>query len=333
MQMQESTGLNNAVTRCRLCDGQLGDSLLVREMMFGTRETFPYRQCKDCLCLQIVTIPDDIARHYGGGYYSYDLRRHKRLKRWRRGLRRRWIMIAPEPVNAFMRLFSSPDPLYRIYRSIGIKLSDRILDVGSGSGGHVLDLKDAGIQGAVGVDPFIEKDAMLDGDVLVYKKPLAEMTGAFDLITLHHSLEHMPDQFDALTQARRLLAPKGRVLVRIPTVSSDAFERYRENWVNLDAPRHFFLHSHRSLEVVASRAGLTIDRLWCDSTDMQFMGSEQYLKDIPLTDARSAAVNKRGGIFTPSQRRAFARQAAHVNRALRGDSICAVLSSTEGRTK
>lgn len=327
MQIQQSTDLMEVARSCRLCGGQFSDPLLAREMMFGTRETFPYRQCKDCLCLQIETIPADIARHYQGGYYSYSLRSHKRLKRWRRGLRRRWILVAPERFATLMRPFSSPDPLFRLYRSLGLKLSDRVLDVGTGSGGHVLDLKDAGVAGAVGLDPFIDSDVILDGELLVHQRPLSEMTGAFDLITFHHSLEHMPDQVDALALARRLLAPHGRVLVRIPTVSSDAFELYRENWVNLDAPRHFFLHSHQSLGGVASRAGLTIDRLWCDSSDMQFLASEQYVRDIPLMDPRSATVTKRNGLFSPVQRHAYRRKAEEANRALRGDAICALMRS------
>jgi SAM-dependent methyltransferase len=304
--MALSTDQNDLASCCRLCGGK-----------FGGR-------------LQIETIPDDIARHYGGSYYSYDLRRHKRLKRLRRGLRRRWIMVAPDPMIAFMSLFSSPDPLFRIYRSIGLKLDDRVLDAGTGSGGHVLELKDAGVAGAVGLDPFVEKDVLLDGEILVHQKSLAEMTGKFDLITFHHSLEHMPDQMNALSQARRLLAPGGRVLIQVPTVSSDAFEHYRENWLNLDAPRHFFLHSHRSLGDVASHAGLVIDRLWCDSADVQFMASEQYAKDIPLMDPRSAAVAKRDGIFSHAQRCAYARKATKVNQALRGDKICAVMSSNSG---
>lgn len=329
--MQELPDQNEIASTCRLCGGEFGDHLLVREMMFGTRETFNYCQCSSCDCLQIEAIPSDIARHYGGAYYSYDLRRHAGLKRWRRGLRRNYIMAAPDWITSLFSLFSSQDPLFRIYRTLGVNPGSRLLDVGTGSGGHVLDLQDAGIAGAVGIDPFLEKDVVLDGRILVYKKAIAEMTGAFDLITFHHSLEHMPDQFDALSHARRLLTPGGRVLVRIPTVTSDAFDLYREHWVNLDAPRHFFLHSHKSLDLVASRVGLTIDRLWCDSSDMQFMGSEQYLKDIPLRDSRSAAVTKRGSLFSHAQRRDYARKAEIVNDALRGDSICAVLSSN-GRT-
>ena len=152
------------------------------------------------------------------------------------------------------------------------------------------------------------------------------MTGAFDLITFHHSLEHMPQQIEALAESMQLLADGGRILVRIPTVTSEAFERYQEDWVSLDAPRHFFLHSHRSLAIAASKAGLRISRLWCDSTSIQFMASEQYRKDIPLTDPRSSALGTRGGLFTRSQRREFERRTRALNRALRGDSICALLS-------
>jgi SAM-dependent methyltransferase len=154
------------------------------------------------------------------------------------------------------------------------------------------------------------------------------MSDAFDLVTFHHSLEHMPKQIEALAHARRLLAPGGKVLVRIPTVTSEAYELYGENWVNLYAPRHFVLHSHRSLGIAASRAGLEVTQLWCDSTDMQFMASEQYRRDIPLMDPRSIAKNKKSGPFTRQEQKEYARRAAALNDSLRGDTICAVLATS-----
>ena len=53
-------------------------------MMVGTRETFGYTQCADCLCLQIDEVPQDLARHYAGDYYSYApaQARPNPLKRW-----------------------------------------------------------------------------------------------------------------------------------------------------------------------------------------------------------------------------------------------------------
>lgn len=295
-------------------------------MMFGTREEFSYHQCADCDCLQIDAFPEDIGRHYPTDYYSYDLRRHHQWKRWRRGLRRQWILTAPTGISAVLGIFSQSDTLFHLYRSLDVKPGCRLLDVGAGSGGHVLELRDAGVAGAVGLDPFLKQDVVVGGETLVYRRTLQEMTGAFDLVTFHHSLEHMPQQIEALAESRRLLADGGRVLVRVPTVTSDAFERYQADWVSLDAPRHFFLHSHRSLEIAASKAGLRIVRLWCDSTSIQFTASEQYARNIPLTDPKSAAFGTSGKLFTRSQMREFERRTRALNRALRGDSICALLS-------
>ena len=50
-------------TGCRICGSvRVAGRHDVREMMFGTRETFGYTQCADCLCLQIDEVPPDLAR-------------------------------------------------------------------------------------------------------------------------------------------------------------------------------------------------------------------------------------------------------------------------------
>ena len=312
---------------CRLCGGAIARTMDVREMMFGTRERFRYELCAQCGCLQIAEVPGDLARHYPRDYYSFGVKPPGRLKRLRRRLKRAPILGASAPVAAMLRrLFPRDAPLH-LYRDIGVRPTDRVLDVGTGSGEHVLALRDAGVTGAVGLDPYIDADIMDQGRVLVHRRDLAAMTGEFELITLHHALEHVPDQVASLAQARARLAPAGRILVRIPTVTSWAFEHYGVDWVNLDAPRHLCLHSHRSIGVAAAGAGLKVDKLWCDSTGMSFMGSEQYRRDIPLTDARSFARTRKGGIFTPTERKTYEARARELNRERRGDWICVLLSA------
>jgi cyclopropane fatty-acyl-phospholipid synthase-like methyltransferase len=225
-----------------------------------------------------------------------------------------------------MRLFSGSDELFHLYRErLGLTLNSRLLDVGSGSGAHVIELREAGVVNAYGVDPYVPQTIESCGMPIVYRAQLSEITEKYDFITFHHSLEHMTDQKSALRDAASLLLPGGKILIRIPTVSSDAFEEYGTDWVAFDAPRHLYLHSHASIARLAQSVHLSVQDLWCDSNAMQFMASEQYRRDVPLLDPASV-VNKAGrAAFSWTQRRALTARARRANARLRGDSICVIL--------
>ncbi|MBA3672023.1 MAG: class I SAM-dependent methyltransferase, partial [Gemmatimonadaceae bacterium] len=188
----------------------------------------------------------------------------------------------------------------------------RILDVGCGQGLLLQRLVDAGFDGAIGIDPFIAADARYAGRILVKRGTLDEMDGTFDLVMFHHSLEHIGSQRDTLARAAELLRDGGHCLVRIPVADSWAWEEYRDRWVQLDAPRHLFLHSVNSLRQLAESVGLQLDRVVHDSTAFAMEGSELYRRDRPLTGLPSAG-------FSPEQRRAFGRQARELNASGRGD--------------
>jgi SAM-dependent methyltransferase len=323
--MKEMQNMSPAAV-CRICGTKSGAPIEVPEMMLGRRNKFLYQECQNCGCLQIAQFPADIAEYYPLDYYSYNLTAKGAFKRWRRGMRRRAYFTN----SALGRLLLSftrngKDHLFRIYQRLGIKLNQSILDVGAGGGTHVLELREAGLKDAIGLDPYLLQDKYWNEKILVKKTSLEGMTGTFDLITFHHSLEHMESQLSALQNAKKLLAPQGKVLVRIPSVSSMAFEKYREFWFQIDAPRHYFLHSHKSISVVAEQAGLKVTALWCDSTPMQFIMSEQYKSDVPLHDDRSFARNKRTHLFKRSELDDFKKLTDQANKSMRGDQICVVM--------
>ena len=135
----------------------------------------------------------------------------------------------------------------------------------------------------------------------------------------HHSFEHLPDQQAHLKQAFNLLKPDGMALLRIPTVSSWAWQEYGVNWVQLDAPRHLYLHSLKSMQRLAEQTGFKTEKVSYDSNALQFWGSMQYQQDIPLRDPRSWAESPQNSLFTRQQMHEFSYRARELNNVNQGD--------------
>lgn len=317
--------------QCRICGAGDATRYQTREMMYGSREPFTYFQCRQCGCLQIARIPDDIGRFYPSDYYSFQAPRKKKggLSRMRRVARRRYAIERKGIFGGLLYFAKKPNAILRLYGDLGVKLSDRILDVGCGAGNSVRDLQEIGCDGALGVDPFIGQDIYDESRLVVKKAEITEIQEVFDLIVFHHSFEHLPNPAEVLAHCRKITATGGRVLIRVPTVTSQAWETYRENWVQLDAPRHLFLHSHDSLRHLAGNADFKIDRISCDSDTFQFWGSEQYQRDIALCEEQSYTPERiAGSIFSKDDIERFEAEAARLNAALRGDQICVVMIPT-----
>ncbi len=300
---------------CRICGGESDLSVLATERMFGLGGEFWYDQCGRCGCVQLRDVPADLGRYYGPGYYSFDepgqaSRPRLAYRRIRDALlfgRARWLGFLAAPV--LPPRVASPR---RWFRRTGVTSRSRVLDVGCGIGLLLRRLADEGYDRAMGVDPFIREDVEYGGRLLVRRAPLEDVEGTYDLVMFHHSLEHIAEQRETMAKASALLRPGGYCLVRIPIAGSWAWEEYRDRWVQLDAPRHLFLHTVTSIRILAESAGLRLESLEYDSMGFTLEGSELYRRDRPLTELASAGC-------TPEQRRAFERRARALNAEHRGD--------------
>lgn len=313
---------------CRICKNDAPHSeYVVREMMYGLRENFRYFRCVECGCLQITDIPIDLSRWYPSDYYSFRSKDFVRprglrqtLERWRVAyhlfgtgeLKARFAKQIVDPPEALDRV----EPLLQHCAVRSFTAS--FLDVGCGTGSSWLrDLKILGFSRLMGADPFITKSLDEDG-IIIKRAEVSEIDGKFDVISFHHSLEHMIDQAGTLNAARERLKPNGICLVRIPVVSSLAWDMYQINWVELDAPRHLYLHSQKSIVATAESAGFELVHHFCDSTAFEFWGSEQYVRGIPLRSPESFADNPDGSDFTFREMASFRALAARVNSEGRG---------------
>jgi SAM-dependent methyltransferase len=306
---------------CRICRATGPHAVHhARELMHGTRDRFDYFECVECGTVQIGKVPaaSDLARYYPQDYYSFEQRRKSWLVRWLVAQRDRHVLNLPNLAGALIGRFRV-DPILRVLARANLKPSDRILDVGCGSGRLLDRLARAGFPKLMGVDPFIACDMRTPAGVPIKKALLSEVSGTFDVIMFNHSLEHVTDPVGVLRDAGCRLASDGKVLVRVPTPSSDAWQIYGIDWVQLDAPRHIVLPSRKGAAIMAEHAGLAVRDVIDDSGTFQFTGSEQYRRDLPLRGA------ERNALFSRADLARFAARAAALNARHRGDQAMFVL--------
>lgn len=326
------------MSRCPACCGEPDSELVaVKEMMFGLDREFGYAQCSGCRSLWLVDVPEDLGEYYPRNYYSTDV--DPAVAIGRPGVRQFATLVSRSTLFGQGRITAAARGLLRMrqfhsfvrvldsmaFAGLPRGKQSRVLDVGCGSGLMVYALALAGIETAVGVDPFAPEDRTFDTGARVLRRDLADVSDTFDLVMFHHSFEHVPDPEASLTEAVRLLAPGGRILVRMPTRSSEAYDTYGSQWVQLDAPRHLTIFSREGMDELARRCALTISAVKDDSNSFQFWGSEQIRKGIPLMDERSQLISPERSIFTREQIDAWERESAALNARGRGDQAAWVL--------
>jgi SAM-dependent methyltransferase len=324
-----------APTPCRICrHAEVNTRYRAREMLHGTRETFDYFECGGCGCVQIAEIPADIERFYPGDYFSF-----RSLSALDRNLARRWIdphrvrsgFGLRDMVGAAADAISRPLGYIEWLKEAGLGPDVAVLDVGCGQGKTLLCMALGGLRPCDGVDPFIDATIRYRSGATVHKLDLRAFAEAsptrYDLIMFHHSLEHLVDPGEALRLAASLLAPGGRILIVVPVAGSAAWELYRENWCNLDAPRHIHLLTRPAMEILAKDAGLEVLSGRSVGGLSQFVGSERYRRDIPANDRRSDKA-----LFTAGELADFAARTRSLNAEGRGDQMRFILGA-RGQTR
>jgi 2-polyprenyl-3-methyl-5-hydroxy-6-metoxy-1,4-benzoquinol methylase len=312
---------------CRICRNSSSNTeIILREWMFNTGAEFPYFTCSGCGCLQICNVPSDIGRYYPADYYSiFTPPRISLRQRIRRAVKR----------NMIKHLANRHSPLGPILNALPFRPQDaawlrvatpaanlRILDVGCGNGERLSDLHSAGFSRLTGLDPFIRQERTMDADCRILKAELHDLDGSFDLITFHHSLEHMPEPVAALREAARLLAPSGRILIRVPVMDKWAWRQYGTNWIQLDPPRHLYTFSEASLHKLAVSSSLQVTEIVYDSTTFQFEGSDAVMRSSAAARNETAERTQ----TTDMSRSAMRRLADRLNRERDGDQACFFLS-------
>lgn len=281
---------HNSEHSCRIC-GNKDDHewYRAREMMYGLRDEFWYFQCNHCNCLQIKEIPEDMSKYYPAKYYIFGTFNPYKFKGIRGAFKKYKIkssIFRETPLQQLIKTLFLENK-YLFLKELDISRESKVLDVGSGNGSRFLyPLLEAGVKNVLGCDPYLTRPLKYDNGLEILKTDIFGIKGKWDLITFHHSYEHIGNPIETMQRVSELLTADGKCIVRIPTVSSFAWQHFKTDWYQLDAPRHFFLHSVKSMQIIASKTGLEMYKVFYDSTYRQFTDSEKYRKDLPLSAPR-----------------------------------------------
>lgn len=278
--------------KCQICGNQKIEKVIqVQDLNLGTTEFFEYFQCCECKCLQIKDIPENLSQYYGGLYYSFSMSKKKK------GMAERLISYFQETRD--IRSLSNkrgiigkvcnkfqPREAYDLVRKLAGNLESSIIDVGCGDGYLLRLMEKVGYTRLIGIDPYLTEYST--EHLQLKKDNIFNVEGKYDFIMFHHSFEHMEKPHDVMSKVAKLLKDEtSHCMICVPISTSDAFEHYGQNWVQLDAPRHLFLHSPLSIKYLANEVGLEVVDTIYDSNSFQYWGSELYKQGIPGTERRN----------------------------------------------
>lgn len=185
---------------------------------------------------------------------------------------------------------------YRVVKKINtnwkIRLIDKyagerksLFDFGAGTGDLLQAAQKKGYETA-GLEPNAqarnragEKGISLHNELPAGKK--------YQIITLWHVLEHLPDPEKELGKIKELLHDNGTLFIAVPNFKSHDAEYYREFWAAYDVPRHLWHFSKKSMRLLLEKLDMEIESIKPMRFDAYFIsllsekhrsGSDRYLQ-------------------------------------------------------
>ena len=137
------------------------------------------------------------------------------------------------------------------------------LDVGSNYGYFVNLLRDNGIN-SYGYDISLTKEQKKSP---YFYDNLESIKTTFDVITMFHSLEHIPDITSFIERLKKLLNKDGILIIFVPNYQSIGQKIEQKEWVWLQQPYiYIWQFSKKNIELFLQRNGFSVIRIWTKDT-------------------------------------------------------------------
>ena len=126
----------------------------------------------------------------------------------------------------------------------------KLLDIGCGTGEFLISAKNKNWE-TVGVElNDIARKKAIDKKLEIFKSLDDLNDQKFDVITLWHVLEHLPDLDKQINKIASLLNKNGTLIIAVPNYKSYDAQYYKEYWAAYDTPRHLWHFSQNAIKSI-----------------------------------------------------------------------------------
>jgi len=135
-----------------------------------------------------------------------------------------------------------------------------LLDIGAGTGDFLAVAQKKGWN-ITGVEPNEDAKRLAKGKGIFLKLETKELEPkTFDVITMWHVLEHVPNLQEQIKEIKRLLKPGGYIIIAVPNFKSYDANYYKSFWAAYDVPRHLWHFSRTAIQKLFSKQEIKLEK-------------------------------------------------------------------------
>ena len=153
-----------------------------------------------------------------------------------------------------------------------------LLDIGAGTGDFLLTAKQNGWE-TIGVEPSEKAKGNAIGKGIKFSDSTQDLEShSFDVITMWHVLEHVPNLEIQIKELKRLVKPNGTIIIAVPNFKSYDANYYGKFWAAFDVPIHFWHFSKKAIQLLFQKENIKLEKVLPMKFDSFYVSllSEKY---------------------------------------------------------
>lgn len=235
------------INKCPICNSADIKNLMICTDHLVSGESFAINECVQCSFRFTNPRPvdEDLNKYYKSqDYISHTNKAKSLIHILYKAVRRYTLQRKLRLINSFCK-------------------TGNILDVGCGTGEflHICSKKGWNISGVESDENArVQSEKLLN--ITIHESLFSlKKENTYQIITLWHVLEHLPDLNGSITHLTKLLTARGRLFIALPNFDSYDAKKYRDFWAGYDVPRHLYHFNQSTFLRLLKKHHLRIERI------------------------------------------------------------------------